>query len=399
MTVTGPASPLPTRRPSVFDPPEEFRELRDKRPVSRLAFPGGGEGWLVTRADVVRRVLIDPRFSSRRQNISPVREIPKDMRVSLPGLFIQMDPPEHTRYRRAITAQFTVKRMRDLRSRIGEIVADHLDRMAAGPEPADLVAAFARPIPLLVICEMLGVPEGTRAVFVRNTAVVGNRESSPEELRAAVEGNREGMRAVIRDKRDHPDGGFISALVHEDEARFTEEELISIGLLLLVNGNETTANMLAFGTYALLEHPDQRAVLRAEPQRWEAAVEELLRYLSVIQFGIVRVAAADVDLEGERIREGDPVVLGLPAANRDPAFYRDPDRLDVTREELSHLAFGHGVHQCVGQHLARAELLIGLRALFERFEGLRLAVPASEVRPRGDMSIYGVHELPVRWTR
>ncbi|HET9874370.1 MAG TPA: cytochrome P450, partial [Mycobacterium sp.] len=248
-----------------------------------------------------------------------------------------------------------------------------------------------------VICEMLGVPEQTRQVFVRNTAVVGDRESTPEELRAAVEGNRGGMLAVIRDKREHPDGGFLSALVHEPETRFSEEELVSIGLLLLVNGNETTANMLALGTYALLEHPDQLARLRAEPGRWDAAVEELLRFLTIVQFGIVRVAAADVELAGATIREGDPVVLGLSAANRDPARFADPDRLDVTRTELSHLAFGHGVHQCVGQHLARAEMQIAYRALFERFAGLRLAVPAAEVRPRAEMNIYGVHELPVRW--
>jgi cytochrome P450 len=295
VTVTEPA-PRPTRRENPFNPPAELRLLRADRPVSRLAFPGGGEGWLVTRADEVRRVLIDPRFSSGHQNLSPVRAIPKDMRVTLPGLFIQMDPPEHTRYRRALTAQFTVARMRVMRDRIAEIVSDHLDAMDKTGSRTDLVAAFARPIPLLVICELLRIPAGPRAEFVRNTGIVGDRTSSLEALRAVVEGNRAAMREVIRGKRDEPDAGLISALVHEDEeARFTEDELVSIGLLLLVNGNESTANMLGLSVFALLEHPDQVDLLRADPTRWAGAVEELLRYLTVVQYGIVRIATAEVE--------------------------------------------------------------------------------------------------------
>jgi cytochrome P450 len=293
--------------------------------------------------------------------VSPVRAITNDMRVTLPGLFIQMDPPEHTRYRRALAVQFTVARMRVMLARIAEIVSDHLDAMDKAGSSADLVAAFARPIPLLVICELLGVPARPRAEFVRNSDIVGNRGSSPEALRAAVEGNRAAMREVIRSKRDEPDAGLISGLVHEEEA------------------------------------PDQVDLLRADPTRWAGAVEELLRYLTVVQYGVVRIAA-EVELAGDHIMPGDPVVLSLAAANRDPAQYDHPDTLDVIRPSVPHIAFGYGVHQCIGQHLARAKMQTAYRALFDRFPAIRLDVARHDVRLRSDMNLYGVHELPVRWT-
>jgi cytochrome P450 len=204
------------------------------------------------------------------------------------------------------------------------------------------------------------------------------------------------MLGLVRAKRRQPAEDLLSGLIHGDGG-LTDDELVNIGNLLLIAGHETTANMLGLGTLTLLQHPGQLAALRADPTLFTGAVEELLRYLSIIQFGLLRVATEDVEVGGRRILAGDPVVVAVMTADRDPARFADPDTLDVTRGYSPHLAFGHGVHQCLGQQLARVELKVGLRALLERFPTLRLAVPPEQVRMRDDMAIYGVHELPVTW--
>ena len=208
------------------------------------------------------------------------------------------------------------------------------------------------------------------------------------------------MLDLVRAKRLQPADDLLSGLIAREgdpEGALSDDELVSIGNLLLVAGHETTANMLALGTLALLEHPGQLAALRADPSLIDGAVEELLRYLTIVQFGVMRTVTEDVEVGGRCIRAGKPIVASLAAANRDPQHFSEPDVLDLSRAYSPHLAFGHGVHQCLGQQLARVEMKVGFAALLERFPSLRLAVPLQDVRMRDDMFIYGVHALPVTW--
>lgn len=385
-----------------LDPPDGLTRRRAEDPVSQVTLPDGSKGWLVTRHRDVRMILADNRFGSARTRVlSAVRRLPEGVQEATPpGLFVAMDPPEHTRYRRALTSYFTVRRMRELRPRVERIVADQLDVMRQLPRPVDLVRAFAEPVPLLVISDLLGVPEDERAAFVDRVTTVQNPRAGEDELRAARDGNRQHMLDLIRAKRRRPDDGLISTIVHTDDRdgqAFDDTELIGMCLLLLVAGHEPTVQTLALGTYALLEHPDQLRLLRERPELVDNTVEELLRYLSVHQFGVFRTAREDVEIGGRTIMAGDPVLLSLAGANRDPGQFPHADRLDVTRSPSQHLTFGHGVHQCLGQQLARMVLAAGLRGLLDGFPKLRLGVDAERIRMRIDMSVYGVHELPVDW--
>jgi cytochrome P450 len=393
---------LPMRRSSPFDPPAEYRLLREEEPVSRLAFPDGKVGWLLTRHQDVRALLADDRFSSDRRRVSsPVRRFPirPDTPAVRAGSLIGMDPPEHTRYRRMLTRYFTVRRMRELAPRIQQVVSEHLDAMEHGGSPADLVPAFARPIPSLVICELLGVPYQDRATFQRCTSTLLSLDASEDEISAARDELWQYMLDLVAAKRQHPDAALLGSLIQtgsQDPDR-TDERLAGIGQLLLVAGHETTANMLGLGTYALLGHPDQLSDLRQDNDLVDSAVEELLRYLTIVQFGTVRVAREDLDFAGRRIAAGETVVASLAAADRDPVQFPEPDDLALTRPAAQHVAFGHGIHQCLGQQLARVEMKVAYSALFRRFPGLRLAVRPDEVPMRDDMFIYGVHSLPVAW--
>ena len=373
--------------------------MQADEPVRRFTFPSGRPGWVVTRYDDVRAVLADPRFSSQRQlGTNPIRVLPpeaEDM-IDQPGMFLTMDPPDHTRYRRLLTGQFTVRRMNALVPQIERIVAEHLDAMERSPRPVDLVQAFALPIPSMVICELLGVPYSDRSDFQRRTATLLSLGVEWETVRRTVDELNAYMLELVTAKRRQPADDLLSGLIHGG-GELTDEELVNIGNLLLLAGHETTANMLGLSTLTLLQHPDQLAALRADPALLDRAVEELLRYLSIIQFGVSRVATVDVEVGGRLVRAGDPVVAAVMVANRDPERFADPDRLDLTRAYSPHLGFGHGVHQCLGQQLARVEMKVGLSALLTRFPTLRLAVPLDQVRMRDDMAIYGVHELPVTW--
>jgi cytochrome P450 len=391
------AAPLPLVRSSPLDPPAEYARLRAEDPVSRLRMPNGQTGWLLTRYSDVRAVLADPRFSSRNGFVfNPVRPLTPEAEVLLrqtPGQFIGMDPPEHTRFRRMLTGQFTVRRMRELEPRIAEIVSSRLDALA-GP-PVDLVAAFTLPVPSLVICELLGVPYADRADFQRRSRTLLSVTADLAVVLEARQEIRDYITGLVRAKRQHPADDLLSGLARDDT--LTDEELTSVGALLLVAGHETTANMLALGTLTLLRRPDRLAQLAAEPALLDRAVEELLRYLTIIQFGLVRLALADVPVGGVLVRAGEPVVASLAAANRDPAHFADPETLDLAREYAPHLAFGHGVHQCLGQQLARTEMRLGFGQLLARFPTLCLAVPPEDVPMREDTIVYGVGSLPVTW--
>ena len=371
--------------------------------MARLAFPDGSHGWLVSRYEHVRALLADPRISSERAfGSNPVREVPPEaleLQQIRPGQFIGMDPPDHTRYRRRLTGQFTVRRMNALVPRVERIVADHLDAMREMPRPVDLVRAFALPVPSLVICELLGVPYADRALFQRRSRTLLSMTTDGRTLVRVRNEMDDYMRSLVEAKRERPEDDLLSGLIGgtDQPDRLSDEELVNIGNLLLIAGHETTANMLALGTLALLAHPAQLAALRRDPSLVEQAVEELLRYLSIVQFGLVRTAKEDLEVGGRSVCAGAPIVASLAAANRDPRQFPDPDELDVSRRYSPHLAFGHGVHQCLGQQLARVEMKVGFRALLEQFPSLRLAVPLARVPMRDEMFVYGVHELPVTW--
>ena len=395
---------LPTQRGCPLSPPKQLAEFQATGGPTRLTFPDGHEGWLLTRYEDIRAALADPRFSSEfRRLVSPVRES-KLTKEDMDGLpfrrsMIATDPPDHTRLRRMVTGQFTVRRMRQLEPWIGSVVDEHLDAMAEHGGPIDLVQALALPVPSLVICQLLGVPYEDRAGFQDRTATLLGLDSTREELLDAIPGMDDYMLELVRAKQADPTDDLLSDVVRATPigAPLTEEELVGIGNILLIAGHETTANMLGLSTFALLRERARWEELREHPELVEKAVEELMRHLSIIQFGLVRTVKAPVELGGVTLQPDETVVLHIPAGNRDPEQFPNPDELDFHRPTNRHLGFGHGVHQCLGQQLARVEMRAALGKLIQRFPDLRLAVPADEVPFRDDMGIYGVHQLPVTW--
>jgi cytochrome P450 len=390
---TSSLSGLPTQRPNPLDPPQEIAALRSADPLVRMTFPDGHLGWLATGHHVVRAVLASPAFSNRIEKTHPVIPVKRAQDLATfetpPGMFIRMDGEDHARIRRMLTGQFTVRRMNMLEPRISQIASEHLDAIVQAGPPVDLVPAYTLPIPSLVICELLGVPYADRVKFQQDAAVLLNLESDSESAMGAWASLSELLNEIIDTKRTEPADDLLSGLVAEGE--LSQAELITIAMVLLIAGHETTANMLGLGTYTLLQNPSQIAAVIADPA---TAVEELLRYLSIIHFGPVRTALEDVEIDGHLIKAGEAVAMSVPGANRDPSKFDGPDSLDVTRHAQGHLAFGHGIHQCLGQQLARIEMRIGFAALFRRLPSLKLA---GEVKFRDRMSIYGVHNLPVTW--
>ncbi|MFH9725482.1 cytochrome P450 [Streptomyces sp. NPDC017254] len=386
---------LPTeRRPGCpFDPPSELTDARRHGPLSSYTHPGGMPGWVITGYDLVRQILADPRFSSRKDLLNVVDfEIPP----APPGEFLLMDEPQHSRYRKPLVGKFTARRMRLLTERIEQITTDCLDAMEETGPPTDLVTAFAKPIPTIIICELLGVPYEDRDSFQEQIDKFMNGEVTDEELIAAYTATQTYLAQLVAAKRANPTDDVLSELTDSD---LTDEELQGIALILLAAGFDTTANMLSLGTFALLQNPTQLAALRADPTLIDQAVEELLRYLSVAKT-FMRTALVDVEVGGQTIKAGTTVVLSYHTANHDPERFTDPHLLDLHRQDGGHLAFGHGIHLCLGQQLARVEMRIAFSALLHRFPTLRLAVPAEEVGLRPETAdIYGVKSLPVTWDR
>jgi cytochrome P450 len=387
---------MPTERTSPFDPPEELARLREQHPVTPLRYPDGHVGWLVTGHAAARTVLSDPAFSAKlelkRLPVGPPAD-PDQVQAAPPGYFLTMDPPDHTKYRRLLGSRFSPRRMRALESQISQVIDEQLAAMERIGGPLDLVEHFALPVPSRVMCDLLGVPYEDRAHFQGiSAALVGFDVAKMQE---AYVGINEYLYGLVQRKRASASDDLLGELVAETE--LDDLELTSIAFLLLIAGFETSANMLGIGTFALLTAPDQLAALRANPEGMPSAVEELLRYLSIPQYGLTRTAVRDTEVEGRAIRSGDVVTVSVPAANRDPERFPDPDRLDLTRSSTGHLTFGHGIHQCIGQGLALLEMRLGFGALLERFPDLRLAVPSEKVEMRLEQQIYGVIALPVEW--
>ncbi|WP_329167270.1 cytochrome P450 [Streptomyces sp. NBC_01267] len=397
-----PAFPDPRSSACPFGVSPEMRALTDRGPVSRVTSWGGSTPWVVTSHTEQKTLLADPRLSavfSHPGFPSPV-DPEKAGRATADMSFVGMDDPEHSRLRRMVSGVFTVKRIEAMRPVVQKLTDDFIDTMLDGPRPVDLVQALALPIPSLVISELLGVPYEDHHFFQTNSRTIVSATAGAEARHTAHSDLAEYLDDLVGRKTSAPGDDLLSALAARITAgEITRREAAAMGVLLLLGGHETTANMISLGTLLLLEHPAQLATVRDtdDPKVVAAAVEELLRYLSIVHLGRRRTALEDIEIAGRTIRAGDGVILLGELANRDPRVFPDPDTLDITRDARPHLAFGAGTHHCVGQPLARMELQVIYPTLFRRIPTLRAAIEVEQVPFKYDAVIYGIHELPVTW--
>lgn len=381
-----------------YHPPPAYQPLREAGPLGHVTLYDGRKIWAVTGHAEARVLLSDPRISSDRQHPAfpiPIERFAAIRRVRTPLLGV--DDPEHNTQRRMLIPSFSTKRIAALRPQIQGIVDELLDRMLAQGPPAELVSAFALPVPSMVICSLLGIPYSDHEFFEEQSRCLlrGRTAEEAEEARIKLE---EYLAGLIARKEKDPGDGLLDELI-EDRLRagaLEHDELVGLTMILLVAGHETTANMISLGTFTLLEHPEELARLKAEESLMPAAVEELLRFLSIAD-GLLRVAKEDIEIGGQLIRADDGVLFPASLINRDEATYPSPDRLDLGRSARHHIAFGFGIHQCLGQNLARAELEIALHSLFARIPDLRLAVPAPEIPFKPGDTLQGMIELPLAW--
>jgi cytochrome P450 len=368
-------------------------------PVSRVRLPTGRTAWLVTRHADVRQMLRSEAFSSDTTNPGFPLMVNANASAPMPGFFLAMDPPDHTRFRQLLTPEFMLKHMRRLEPLIVETVASALDVMRDSGPPADLVASFSLPVPSAVICHLLGVPYADHDFFQKRSQAFMSGATTIEDRMAAIQDLRAYLAHLAGEKRrvgaSHDLLGRLAAAT--ENGGLTVDELVGAAFLLLAAGHETTAQMIGLGALTLLEHPDEYAALRANQDIATDTVEELLRYLTIIHFGALRVARADVEIGGQAIRAGEGAIALLSAANHDASVFSQPDTFDVQRGARQHLAFGFGIHQCIGQPLARIELRVALTELARRFPDLALAVPADELTMRSHSIAFGPEHLPVRW--
>ncbi len=393
---------LPYADPAFLaDPFPLYRQLREDGPVRRAVIAGGLEAWLVTRYEDGLAALSDPRLSSNVRNASDarlLRQLPETERESLLSNMLRSDPPDHTRLRRLVSKAFTARRVAGMRPRIQAVTDRLLDEVVPAGH-ADLVADFALPLPVTVISELLGVPVDDRHDFQRWTdrmIVRGAQPPDPAEVNEARQHMRAYVAELIQAKRPHPGDDLLSGLItaRDEEQQLTGDELVAMVFLLLVAGYITTVNLIGSGIAMLLSHPGQLDLLRSDPELLPGAIEEFLRYDGPVSPGIARFAREDVEIAGVTIPSGATVLIASAIADRDPARFPDPDRLDITRQDNAHLAFGHGVHYCLGAPLARLEGQIAIGTALRRLPGLALAVPPDEIRWR-PAGLRGPESLPV----
>ncbi|MER6098071.1 cytochrome P450 [Streptomyces sp. NPDC001728] len=390
---------FPQSRTCPYHPPTEYPRPAEERPLSRVTLWDGRQVWLVTGHGAARSLLADPRLStdSTRPDFPMPTERAGTLRRRRRAALLGWDDPEHNTQRRLLIPSFTLKRTEGLRPRIQTTVDRLLDAVEAQGPPAELVSAFALPVPSIVICDVLGVPYEDHDFFEEQSRRLlrGPTGADTEDALAQLE---EYLGALIDRKRAKPGDGVIDDLVAQGsgDGGPDRQELVQLATILLVAGHETTANMISLGTFTLLNHPERLAELRADPSLVPAAVEELLRFLSIAD-GLLRVAREDIDVSGTVIRAGEGVAFSTSVINRDAAAYGDPDTLDWARPARHHVAFGFGIHQCLGQNLARAELEIALGTLLRRLPGLRLDAPAEEIPFKPGDTVQGMLALPVSW--
>lgn len=391
--------PLPRRHP--FDPPPQYAELGREAPVRRVTQWNGRPAWFVTRHADIRSLLMDPRtgadaahpaYPAQNAALSLVR---KEYQV-----FAQMDPPEHTAERRLLAGEFSMKRVEAMRPKVQAIVDGLVDRLAAMPGAGDLVADFAMPLPCRVICTLLGVPEDDHRSIQKWASTITSLRTTREQAAQLTREFCDGyLTDLVRRKNAEPQDDLLSRLVveHMRAGTVTERKVVSLARLLLTAGHESTTGTLAVGMAALLYHPDQLAMLRDDPSLIKSAVEEILRYTDVTHSGRLRTAREDIEIGGVTIRAGEAIIMHQPTADREAGVYPDPHRFDITRNPRLHLAFGTGIHGCIGQPLARMELQLGIGTLVQRLAGLTPAQPLERLRFHHGMAIYGLESLPVNW--
>lgn len=396
-------------RAFIDDPYPAYAWLREHAPVHRTRLPNGVDAYLVTRYEDAKAVLADPRLSKNAAVSFPGWQpgrtgIPGEHRSGIAAHLLNLDPPDHTRLRRLVSKAFTPRRVADFEPRVVEIADRLLD--AFGSEPVDLIHAYAFPLPVVVICEMLGVPVEDQPIFHEWANGMIDRGGARGGVGRSVRRVRGYLKQLIHKKRlalpdDPAADDLLSALIRASDGgeHLTEDEAAAMAFILLFAGFETTVNLIGNGTFALLRHPGQLAKLKADPGLLESAVEELLRYDGPVEFGTWRFTTEPITVGGVRIPAGEPVLAVLAAADRDPARFRDPDALDLSRGGGGHLALGHGIHFCLGAPLARLEGRIAFSRLFTRFPDLALAVPAAGLRWHSGLIMRGLHELPVRTGR
>ncbi len=386
--------------PTLYHPLPQLSELREQSPVAPVQFPDGTTAYLVMRYAEVRQVLIDPRFSRARAASTELSQsaFGRLIAESLMG----MDPPGHTRLRKLVARAFTNRRVEMLRPRVVKLVDELLDHVVLLPRPVDLVEHFSLPLPVQVICELLGVPATDRGTFhAWSDAVMSEVWGSAEAGEATLRELTGYLSGLIATKRATPADDLMSALItaRDEQDRLSEHELVMLCLAVLIGGHETTANQINMFLLTLLRYPDQLALLRADPELIPQAVEELMRFVQLGDAvgGPARIATEDVELGGVKIPAGSALLPAMGSANRDPSQFDGADVLDLTRSENSHLGFGAGVHHCLGAQLARMELQEALRGLLRRIPNLRVAVPDEELSFKPGMVIRSLRSLPVTW--
>ncbi|WP_043267933.1 cytochrome P450 [Streptomyces sp. CT34] len=404
---TGPDAPIDVT-PLLDDPYAGYAALREAGPVHRITAADGRPAWLVTRYDDVRRALADPRLSLDKRHAAPGSYSGFALPPALDANLLNMDPPDHTRVRRLVVQAFTPGRVQALRAPVQRIADTLLDAMAENGR-AELIADYAGPLPITVICDLLGIPQDDRRDFLAwSDALITPDPGRPQAMKEAVGAMLEFYTGLIAAKRAEPGDDLLSDLIAvrdapEDAAagpagdRLTEDELTSLAFLILFAGYEYSVDIIGNAVLTLLDHPEQLVQLRLNPAELPAAVEEFLRFDGPDPLAIRRFPVEDLDIGGVRIPAGETVLLSIASANRDPARFPDPDRLDWGRELSGHLALGHGIHHCLGAPLARMEAEIAIGALISRFPGLRLDVPRGELRHRRALRARGLISLPVAW--
>jgi cytochrome P450 len=393
---------FPMPRSCPLHPPDAYAELRDHEPVARAALQVNGKpAWLITRFADVKQILGDSRVSADLKLPGyPLQvPVPDEVLQAVPLTFLSMDPPEHTVQRRMLAPEFTVRRIRELRERVQGIVDRRIDALFETGGPVDLVASLSLPVPALAICEMLGVPYEDHEQFEIWSAQTMSRDideaargHAHQQLDTYVDG-------LVTAKEQQPGDDLISRIIAKNQAEpvVDHADIAGMSRLMLVAGHETTANMISLGVLTFLRHPELLAEVTVDPSLWPDAIEELLRYFSISDSGTARVAVEDIEIGDVTIKAGDGILPLNNSANHDTDIFADPDQIDFDRKGRGHLAFGYGVHQCLGQNLARLELEVVYRTLFDRIPGLRLAVPFEELSFKHDAMVYGLHTLPVAW--
>jgi nocardicin N-oxygenase len=404
MSAAGTVRPYPFGDAHALDLDPIFRRLRAAEPLSRVVLPHGGEAWLATRFADVRTVLADPRFSRAATVGADVPRVRPEIDDNAASI-LNMDPPDHTRLRRLVATAFTARRVEQLRPRATELTIEMLAGMRAAGPGADLVEHVSVPLPVTIICELLGVPVADRTIFRAGAdAALSTSSRTPEQRATARAEMLAYMAELVAQRRAEPREDLLSALVtaHDQGDRLTTAELVGLGVGILIAGHETTMNMIGNMTILLLTRPDRGAPLRGDgPDAKEAitrGVEELLRYTPLgASAGFPRIATEDLELSGVRVRAGEAVIAVVHAANRDPEVFERPEELVLDRPTGPTVAFGYGPHHCLGAQLARMELQEAIGALLREFPDLHLAIPADEVPWRRGALVRGPERLPVDW--